>query len=34
MNNVNGKFEISVFTNCINNSFENVNNRARENTVI
>ena len=25
-NNINGKFEISVIANCINNSFENINN--------
>ena len=34
MNNVNGKFEISVFTNCINNSFENINNRTMKTQVI
>ena len=32
INNNNGKFEISVFTNCINNNFENINNSAMKNT--
>ena len=31
-NNINGKFEISVIANCINNSFENVNNSAMKDT--
>ena len=31
-NNINGKFEISVIANCINNSFENVNNNAIKDT--
>ena len=30
--NDNGKFEVSVFTNCINNNFENINNSAMKNT--
>ena len=32
INNVNGKSEISVFTNCINNNLENINNSAIKDT--
>ena len=31
-NNINGKFEISVIANCINNSFENINNNVMKDT--
>ena len=31
-NNINGKFKIDVITNCINNSFENINNSAMKDT--
>ena len=31
-NNINGKFEISVIANCINKSFENINNNAMKDT--
>ena len=31
-NNINGKFEISVIPNCINNSFKNINNSAIKDT--
>ena len=31
-NNVNGKFEISVIANCINNNFENINKSAMTDT--
>ena len=31
-NNINGKSEISVITNCINNNFENINNSAMKGT--
>ena len=31
-NNVNGKSEIRVITNCINNNFENINNSAMKGT--
>ena len=31
-NNINGKFETSVIANCINNSFENINNSAMKDT--
>ena len=31
-NNINGKFEISVIANCINNNFENINNSAIKDT--
>ena len=31
-NNINGKFEISVIANCINNNFENNNNSAMKDT--
>ena len=34
INNVNGKSEISVFTNCIKNNFENTNNSARKTLMI
>ena len=32
INNANGKTEISVFSNCINNNFENINNSAMKDT--
>ena len=31
-NNINGKSEISVIANCINNNFENINNSAMKDT--
>ena len=33
-NNINGKFETSVIANCINNSFENINNSAMKTLII
>ena len=32
INNINGKSEISVIANCINNNFENINNSAMKGT--
>ena len=32
INNANGETEISVFSNCINNNFENINNSAMKDT--
>ena len=31
-NNINGKFEIGIIANCINNNFENINNSAMKDT--